>query len=118
MNRNKLFYGLVALYMVILLSFCSFPFKLLSYETLQGEMISPKEAVVLSKDWLKKRVGYIGNQKFSFQILKREEQNGYYINTIQFKKKQDESLFQMYIKKNQQPILKVLFEEWRKEWKN
>lgn len=118
MKKVRLFYGCLTIYLLVLFCFLSFPFTLLEYEELQGEMLDSKNAIILSKEKLSKKVGYIDNKKVAFEIEKFEKEKDYYISTVTFSKVQKKPIFTIYIKKNQKSILKVLEEEWRMEWKN
>ena len=118
MKKTKLFYSLCFLYSLLLLFFLAFPFKLLSYEEIQGEMVNEQEAILLSKNRITKRTGYIDNHLVMFQVQNSEKHDNYYLVTIRFMQKQPQALFTIYLKKNQQSIFKILIDEWRKEWKN
>ncbi len=118
MTKRSCFYFFCTLYGICVFLFLKFPFRFLIYTSYQGEMIGEKEAIIVSKTRMKKRIGFIDSKEYAFQIVKQEKYDEYYLITILFEKKQPTQIFNIYIKKNHESIWKLLFEEWRSEWKN
>lgn len=118
MNKKKLWLFSMILFCICFLLFCTASFELAIYHTCTGKKTSSSTAMLASTTRIFSTTGKIDKEDYTFKVLKQKRETDGYLIEVSFDKVLLKDDFTITIQERKQSLWKLLWKEWRIQWKN